>query len=140
MPFAPRSAALSDRCRLVSYMAFWVFAWLFSGGATWTVGSFTSASCVPTLTEPVWTSNAGAWPPVAVTPLSVAAIVGTLPPRTWLMLRKPLATAMMIVLRAGGVRSKDADEYDGLDLAEHDVNAHPDFQQTMIKSYHLREA
>jgi Amt family ammonium transporter len=51
-----------------------------------------------------------------------------------------LATALMIVLRARGVRSREADEYDGLDLAEHDVNANPDFQQTMIKSYHLREA
>jgi len=39
-----------------------------------------------------------------------------------------------------GLRSKEADEYDGLDLAEHDINAYPDFQQTMIKSYHLREA
>jgi Amt family ammonium transporter len=38
-----------------------------------------------------------------------------------------------------GLRSKPADEQDGLDLAEHDLNAHPDFQQTMIKSYHLRE-
>ncbi len=35
--------------------------------------------------------------------------------------------------------SEDA-EFDGADLAEHDVNAYPDFQQTMIKSYHLREA
>jgi Amt family ammonium transporter len=39
-----------------------------------------------------------------------------------------------------GVRSREADEYDGLDLAEHDIGAYPDFQQTMIKSYHLREA
>lgn len=39
-----------------------------------------------------------------------------------------------------GLRSNDADEYDGLDLAEHDIGAYPDFQQTMIKSYHLREA
>lgn len=38
------------------------------------------------------------------------------------------------------LRSKEADEFDGLDLAEHDLNAYPDFQQTMIKSYHLREA
>ncbi len=38
------------------------------------------------------------------------------------------------------LRVREADEYDGLDLAEHDVNAYPDFQQTMIKSYHLREA
>ena len=29
----------------------------------------------------------------------------------------------------------------GLDgLSEHDIGAYPDFQQTMIKSYHLREA
>jgi Amt family ammonium transporter len=39
-----------------------------------------------------------------------------------------------------GIRSTEADEYDGLDLAEHDIGAYPDFQQTMIKSYHLREA
>ena len=39
-----------------------------------------------------------------------------------------------------GLRSAEADEYDGLDLAEHDIGAYPDFQQTMIKSYHLREA
>jgi ammonium transporter, Amt family len=38
------------------------------------------------------------------------------------------------------LRSKEADEFDGLDLAEHDINSWPDFQQTMIKSYHLREA
>ncbi|MDB5333604.1 MAG: ammonium transporter [Phycisphaerales bacterium] len=38
-----------------------------------------------------------------------------------------------------GVRANDADEFDGLDLAEHDIGAYPDFQQTTIKSYHLRE-
>jgi Amt family ammonium transporter len=37
------------------------------------------------------------------------------------------------------IRSSDADEIDGLDLAEHDLNAYPDFSQNMIKSYHLRE-
>lgn len=40
----------------------------------------------------------------------------------------------------GPLRVSEADEYDGLDLAQHDVGAYPDFQQTMIKSYHLREA
>lgn len=35
-------------------------------------------------------------------------------------------------------QSEDA-EFDGSDLSELDVNAYPDFQQTMIKSYHLRE-
>ena len=38
------------------------------------------------------------------------------------------------------LRVSEADEFDGLDLAEHDLNGYPDFQQTMIKSYHLREA
>lgn len=52
-----------------------------------------------------------------------------------------LTGSLMLILRSvTGLRSKEADEYDGLDLAEHDINAHPDFQQTMIKSYHLREA
>jgi Amt family ammonium transporter len=52
-----------------------------------------------------------------------------------------LAFVLFRVLRAVFVlRSKEADEYDGLDLAELDLNAYPDFHQTMIKSYHLREA
>jgi ammonium transporter, Amt family len=37
------------------------------------------------------------------------------------------------------IRCRDADEFDGLDLADYDLNAYPDFQQTTIKSYHLRE-
>lgn len=48
--------------------------------------------------------------------------------------------ALMALRIFGSLRAKEADEYDGLDLAEHDINAHPDFQQTTIKSYHLREA
>jgi Amt family ammonium transporter len=52
-----------------------------------------------------------------------------------------LSLALFAALRATvGLRVKEADEYDGLDLAEHDIGAYPDFQQTMIKSYHLREA
>jgi Amt family ammonium transporter len=52
-----------------------------------------------------------------------------------------IAGGTFYVLRATvGLRSREADEYDGLDLAEHDIGAYPDFQQTMIKSYHLREA
>jgi Amt family ammonium transporter len=47
---------------------------------------------------------------------------------------------LKIASRFMKLRASEADEYDGLDLAEHDVNAYPDFQQTMIKSYHLREA
>jgi Amt family ammonium transporter len=38
------------------------------------------------------------------------------------------------------LRVSEADEYDGLDLAEHDIGAYPDFQHNSIKSYHLREA
>ena len=51
-------------------------------------------------------------------------------------------TVMLLAFLRLGVRLRlrEDDEYDGTDLAEHDVNAYPDFQQTMIKSYHLREA
>lgn len=41
--------------------------------------------------------------------------------------------------KLGWLRVSASDESDGLDLARHDVNAYPDFQQTMIKSYHLRQ-
>ncbi len=44
------------------------------------------------------------------------------------------------LMAAGRLRVKEADEFDGLDLAEHDVGAYPDFQQNTIRSYHLREA
>jgi Amt family ammonium transporter len=52
-----------------------------------------------------------------------------------------LTAAVLYPLKATGrLRAREADEFDGLDLAEHDIGAYPDFQQTMIKSYHLREA
>ena len=47
---------------------------------------------------------------------------------------------LSLVKAMRGLRSKEIDEFDGLDLAEHDIGAYPDFQQTTIKSYHLREA
>jgi ammonium transporter, Amt family len=51
-----------------------------------------------------------------------------------------LAVSMLVF---GAMRKQlrlgEADELDGSDLAEHDLNAYPDFQQTTIKSYHLRE-
>ncbi len=60
---------------------------------------------------------------------------------TGAILSAVLAGGTLLILRKfSGLRSAEADEYDGLDLAEHDINAYPDFQQTMIKSYHLREA
>lgn len=38
------------------------------------------------------------------------------------------------------LRAREADEFDGLDLSEHDIGSYPDFQQNTIRSYHLREA
>eukprot|EP00752_Nemacystus_decipiens_P013750 g12203.t1 len=38
-----------------------------------------------------------------------------------------------------GIRVSEAEEIEGLDLGEHDMAAYPDFQQTMIKSYHAAE-
>ena len=37
------------------------------------------------------------------------------------------------------IRLTEDAEFDGTDLSELDLNAYPDFQQTTIKSYHLRE-
>ena len=52
-----------------------------------------------------------------------------------------LTQGLMLALKATTrIRAKEADEFDGLDLAEHDVGAYPDFQQNTIRSYHLREA
>ncbi len=51
-----------------------------------------------------------------------------------------LAIVMFALLRKTiGLRLSSDAEYDGADLSEHDLNAYPDFQQNMIKSYHLRE-
>src|SRR5258706_10809847 len=49
------------------------------------------------------------------------------------------AALFLILKRFTPLRCTDDDEFDGLDLAEHDIGSYPDFQQTMIKSYHLRE-
>jgi len=38
-----------------------------------------------------------------------------------------------------GLRVSDEEQAEGLDLGEHDMAAYPDFQQTTIKSYQLRE-
>jgi Amt family ammonium transporter len=51
-----------------------------------------------------------------------------------------IGVLLLVLRKAIGIRASEADEFDGLDLAEHDLNAYPDFQQTTIKSYHLREA
>jgi ammonium transporter, Amt family len=58
-----------------------------------------------------------------------------------LILSAVFAIALFVPLKAAALlRVTEADEFDGLDLGEHDINAYPDFQQTTIKSYHLREA
>ena len=44
-----------------------------------------------------------------------------------------------LLKRSTSLKVKEHDEFDGLDLAEHDIGAYPDFQQNTIKSYHLRE-
>jgi Amt family ammonium transporter len=57
------------------------------------------------------------------------------------LLSLALSAILFAILRlAVRLRATEADEFDGLDLAEHAIGAYPDFQQTMIKSYHLREA
>jgi Amt family ammonium transporter len=51
------------------------------------------------------------------------------------------SSVLFIILKnASLLRARESDEFDGLDLAEHDIGSYPDFQQTTIKSYHLREA
>jgi hypothetical protein len=50
-----------------------------------------------------------------------------------------VVSAVIAVKTTARPIASEADLFDGLDLAEHDVNAYPDFQQTMIKSFHLRE-
>jgi Amt family ammonium transporter len=49
------------------------------------------------------------------------------------------AALWLLLKRLTKLRVSEADEFDGLDLAEHDIGAYPDFQQNTIKSYHLRE-
>jgi len=46
----------------------------------------------------------------------------------------------LLLKKTRHLRLSEAEEFEGADLAQHDLNAYPDFQQTMIKSYHLRQA
>lgn len=49
--------------------------------------------------------------------------------------------ALFLILRSTvQLRVSELDEFDGLDLAQHDIAAYPDFQQNTIRSYHMREA
>ncbi|GAB4187452.1 MAG: ammonium transporter [Phycisphaeraceae bacterium] len=45
-----------------------------------------------------------------------------------------------IIKTTMGLRVSDDEQAEGLDLGEHDMAAYPDFQQTTIKSYQIREA
>jgi Amt family ammonium transporter len=93
------------------------------GGAcgTLAVGLFTPSSGIADTAKQIAIQSLGLF---VMTALSFAATFG-----------------LFIALRfAVGLRLTEGAEYDGADLFEHDLNAYPDFQQTMIKSYHLREA
>jgi ammonium transporter, Amt family len=50
-----------------------------------------------------------------------------------------IVPVLVVMRRLGGLRVSEGEEFEGLDLTNHDINAYPDFQQTMIKSYHLRQ-
>lgn len=49
------------------------------------------------------------------------------------------AVVFLVIDKTVGLRVSEQEELEGLDLGEHDMAAYPDFQQTHIKSYHLRE-
>lgn len=70
--------------------------------------------------------NAGG---IALGGAAVVIAVGVL--ATWL--------PALLLTKLNWLRVDSAAESEGLDLAQHDINAYPDFQQTMIKSYHLRQ-
>lgn len=52
----------------------------------------------------------------------------------------PSLLLFVVLSRVTSLRVPQSTEYDGLDLATHDLNAYPDFSQPMIRSYHNREA
>ena len=50
------------------------------------------------------------------------------------------ASIILLAIRSTmGLRVGESEEIEGLDLAEHDMSAYPDFQRTYIRSYHARE-
>lgn len=55
-----------------------------------------------------------------------------------------IAAAVAVVIcrffkARNALRPTEGEEFEGVDLSEFDLNAYPDFQQTMIKSHHLRQ-
>ncbi len=92
------------------------------------LGGIWSALAIAMLAPGSWSQRAGRFCGEAI----ALAIVGAL--------TLAIAGIVFMILRATvGIRLREADEFDGLDLSEFDLNAYPDFQQTTIKSYHLRE-
>jgi ammonium transporter, Amt family len=92
------------------------------------LGGVWSALAIAILAPGTWSQRAGRLWGGAV----ALTIVG--------VLTLAVAGIVFLILRATvGIRLREADEFDGLDLSEFDLNAYPDFQQTTIKSYHLRE-
>jgi len=67
-----------------------------------------------------------------------AALAGVLVAGLWGVLTGWFT--LIVLKKVTKLRASEADEFDGLDLAEHDVSAYPDFQQNTIRSFHMREA
>ena len=89
----------------------------------------------------------GAWGTVAAGVFSGRGVGGTFQAVGVQLLGVAVAAVLaggvtfgVLKFMAPRVRASEADEFDGLDLAEHDIGAYPDFQQNSIRSYHLREA
>ena len=95
---APGPAPVSY-CALAAALAACVCAGRTDFDAT---GTFTVAGLVPTLTEPVSTSKAGAWPPLAV----IAVVRGG-------NVRRLAAADLVDVEKAGRDRGDDAPEWPG---------------------------
>ena len=80
----------------------------------------------------------GAFSPTRSLPVALLAMCGAV---VVMILGAIIATTLPAILlhRLGWLRVSEEVEREGLDLGQHDINAYPDFQQTMIKSYHLRQ-
>jgi Amt family ammonium transporter len=92
------------------------------------LGGVWSALAIAILAPGAWSQRAGRLCGEAV----ALVVVG--------VLTLAVAGIVFLILHATvGIRLRETDEFDGLDLSEFDLNAYPDFQQTTIKSYHLRE-
>jgi len=107
---------------------FWKIDDPAGGIAIHCIGGIWSALAVAVLAPGTWDQRIGR---IGVEAIGLGMVV---------VLTLAASCLVFFILRATvGVRLSEADEFEGMDLAEYDLNAYPDFQQTMIKSYHLRE-